>query len=76
MGDEDKRFQGYRMLGLIMSAGATMAASVAVGYFLGDWLDSRLGTKPWLTIIMFLLGTAAGIKSLYNLAFPPKEGDK
>ncbi len=75
MGKEDKRFQGYGMLGVVMSAGATMAASVAIGYFIGNWLDNRFGTKPWLTIIMFLLGTAAGLKSLYDLAFPKKGGD-
>lgn len=72
---DDNGYQGYKALGLIMSAGFTMAASVLVGYFAGSWLDKYFGTKPWLTLIMFILGTAAGLKSLYNLAFPKKEGD-
>lgn len=72
---DDNQFQGYRMLGLIMSASFTMAASVLVGYWIGSWLDNYFGTKPWLTLLMFLLGTAAGLKSLYDLAFPKKEGD-
>ncbi len=71
-GDKD---QGYRGVGLIMSAGVTMAASVLFGYLAGSWLDKHLGTSPWLTLIMFLLGTAAGLKSLYDLAFPKKGGD-
>ncbi|PKM47930.1 MAG: hypothetical protein CVV03_00765 [Firmicutes bacterium HGW-Firmicutes-8] len=72
---DDNGYQGYKGLGLIMSAGFTMAASVLFGYFAGSWLDKYFGTKPWLTLIMFILGTAAGLKSLYNLAFPKKEGD-
>jgi len=72
---DDDNYQGYRAVGLIMSAGMTMVASVAFGYFAGSWLDKYLGTKPWLTIIMFLLGTAAGLKSLYDLAFPKKGRD-
>lgn len=71
----DDKYQGYRSLGLVMSAGFTMAAAVAFGYFAGAWLDKYFGTKPWLTLIMFLLGTAAGLKSLYDLAFPKKGGD-
>jgi len=71
----DNKYQGYRTLGLIMSASFTMATSIAVGYFVGAWLDKYFGTKPWLTLVMFLLGTAAGLKSLYDLAFPKKGGD-
>ena len=71
----NEKDQGDRSVGLIMSAGATMAASVALGYFIGNWLDKHLGTKPWLTLIMFLLGTVAGLKSLYDLSFPKKGRD-
>lgn len=73
---EDKnQYQGYKAIGQIMSAGFTMVFSIVVGYFSGNWLDEYFGTKPWLTLLMFLLGTAAGLKSLYSLAFPKKEGD-
>lgn len=73
---DDNRHQGYRTVGLILSASFTMAASVLIGYFSGSWLDKYFGTEPWLTLIMFLLGVAAGFKSLYDLAFPKKQGDK
>ncbi len=72
---KDEKYQSYKAVGLIMSAGMTMAVSVAFGYFAGSWLDKYFGTKPWLTLIMFLLGTAAGLKSLYDLAFPKKGRD-
>lgn len=70
----DNKYQGYKSLGMIMSAGFTMAGSVLFGYFAGSWLDKYFDTSPWLTLIMFLLGTAAGLKSLYDLTFPKKRG--
>lgn len=70
---DDNQNQGYRMIGLVMSASFTMAASVLVGYLSGSWLDKHFGTEPWLTLVMFLLGIAAGFKSLYDLAFPKKQ---
>ena len=71
---KDNDNQTYKTVGLIMSASITMGASIFFGYLAGSWLDRQLGTEPWLTLLMFLLGTAAGLKSLYNLAFP-KNGD-
>lgn len=69
---QNNDYQGMRALGQFLSAGFTMVTAVVVGYFSGSWLDSYFGTKPWLTLVMFLLGTAAGLKSLYDLAFPKK----
>lgn len=71
---DDNKYQGYKSVAIFMSAGITMAASILFGYFAGSWLDDYFGTKPWLTVIMFVLGTAAGFKSLYDLAFPKKGG--
>lgn len=68
----DNDSQGLKMVGQILSAGFTMVTAVAVGYFAGNWLDNYLGTKPWFTIVLFLLGTAAGLKSLYELSLPKK----
>ncbi|HWI55044.1 MAG TPA: AtpZ/AtpI family protein [Desulfobacteria bacterium] len=71
----DNDYQGLRMVGQILSAGFTMVIAVAVGYFAGNWLDEYFGTKPWLTITLFILGTAAGLKSLYELSLPKKGKD-
>lgn len=55
----------YYALGLYGAVGVQLAASVVAGLFLGDWLDGKLGTSPWLTLIGCLTGTAGGI---WNLA--------
>lgn len=43
--------------------GGVIAGS-AIGWFLDQWL----GTKPWLFILFFLLGTAAGMLNLIRVA--------
>lgn len=48
-----------------------LAGLVAGGYFLGNFLDSRLGTDPWLKVVLILGGVFLGIgylvMSLINL---------
>ncbi len=46
------------------TVGIEMGLSVGLGYLLGDWLDSRLGTGPWAMIGLVLLGSAAGFLGL------------
>lgn len=38
----------------------SLAGLVGGGYFLGNYLDARLGTRPWLTIILILSGLVLG----------------
>lgn len=57
---------GSKALGQAISLATNMAAAVAVGFFLGNFLDKRLGTSPWLTLLFFLLGTATGFKMTYE----------
>jgi F0F1-type ATP synthase assembly protein I len=40
-----------------------LPASTVVGYFIGHWLDERLGTH-WLTIAFLVLGSAGGFVQL------------
>ena len=47
--------KAYRAFALFGSFGFTMAASVLVGYFLGNYLDKKLGTEPWLMIAFLFL---------------------
>lgn len=47
-------------LTLASSIGFNFASSLLVGYYGGNWLDSKLGTTPWLMVVGILLGVAAG----------------
>jgi ATP synthase protein I len=48
--------------------GLEMGVATALGYGTGWWLDRRFGTKPYLMLVMLLLGIAAGFRSLYRAA--------
>ena len=44
----------------------TIPAGVVVGYFVGRWLDGRLGTH-WVYILGLILGAAAGLFQVVRL---------
>jgi Uncharacterized protein conserved in bacteria len=45
-----------------------LVAAVAVGTLIGFILDGWFGTKPWLIIIFFFLGSAAGMLNVIKAA--------
>ena len=62
--EERKRLVGD--LRLYGSLGIEMTASVLIGTFIGYWIDKWLGTSPWILIIGFIFGAAAGFRNLYR----------
>ena len=48
----------------VSSLGLVLPSSIAIGLFLGYFLDKLLGTHPWLLIIFLLFGIASGFFSL------------
>ncbi len=55
-------------MGSALKLGTELVASVAVGTIIGFILDSWFDTKPWLIIIFFFFGTAAGILNVIRTA--------
>ncbi len=53
-------------IGLALRVGTELVAGVGVGAGIGWLLDYWLGTKPWLMIVFFLLGSAAGMINVYR----------
>ena len=47
-----------------MRMASELVAAVLVGGLIGYGLDHFLGTKPWLFLVFFILGFAAGIVNL------------
>lgn len=62
-GDRTDRGRGF---GLALRIGTELVAGLAVGVAIGLGLDWWLGTKPWLMIVFFFLGAAAGIVNVYR----------
>ena len=55
-------------MGNAFKLGTELVAAVGVGTIIGFILDSWFGTKPWLIIIFFFLGAAAGILNVFRTA--------
>lgn len=49
-----------------MTVGTGLVACLVTGYFLGKYLDEKLGTSPWLVVAGVILGTAAGFVGLFR----------
>lgn len=47
-------------------AGLQFAVALLVFLFIGQWLDRRLGTDPWLMMLGVFLGAAAGFYAMYR----------
>ena len=65
--DNDNEKRGSFM-GSAFKLGTELVAAVAIGTIIGFILDSWFDTKPWLIIIFFFLGTAAGILNVIRTA--------
>lgn len=50
------------------SLGLEMGIAVFVGWLVGSWLDGKLATAPWMTILFLLCGIAAAFRAVYRVA--------
>ena len=46
--------------------GLQLGATIALSAWLGHWLDGKLGTLPWLTILMVFFGAGVAFYSIYR----------
>jgi ATP synthase protein I len=65
MNDKPRR-PDFRRLAELSSIGLILPSSIAVGLFLGYFLDRWLGTAPWLLLILTVLGIVSGLLSLFR----------
>ena len=59
-------------LGMGMRVGVELVSALAVAVAIGWFLDEWLGTRPFLLMLFFVLGGAAGVANVWRLVPPPK----
>lgn len=64
MADAPNRLRRYLRFSTV---GLELGLSVLIGLVIGQWLDKRLGTDPWMLLLFLLFGMVAGFRSLYRL---------
>ena len=62
---DDKR-EDAEALYQALSLGLMFPVAIAVGYFLGRWLDGLFHTSPWLAVGGTALGVAAAFVNLFR----------
>jgi F0F1-type ATP synthase assembly protein I len=64
---QDDKYSNYRQIGILTTIPMLMAVGPILGYYIGDFLDQKLGTAPYLMVVFIFLGFAAAGKGVYNL---------
>jgi ATP synthase protein I len=65
---------GANPAGQALGVGLQFAGAILLFMFLGRWLDSRLGTEPWLLLAGVAIGAVAGFYALYKTLVPTPRG--
>jgi ATP synthase protein I len=65
-GPRKTRADMVRTIGALSTVGLAFVLAVVIGAWFGRVLDSWLGTSPWLFMLGFFLGLAAGILNVYR----------
>lgn len=54
-------------LGQAMRVGVELVSALVVGVGIGFGLDYLLGTKPWMMLVFFFVGAAAGMLNVWRV---------
>ena len=65
-----------KTLGQLSTIGLAFVFALMMGFGAGFWLDGRLGTKPWLTLLGFAVGLAAGILNVVRTMQAVSAGER
>jgi ATP synthase protein I len=63
---EDREGRGGG-LAFAVRIGVDLVAALIVGVGIGILLDRWLGTSPWMLVLFFVLGAAAGMMNVYRV---------
>jgi len=61
------QFEGMRTAGLLLAIPTLLIVSPLVGFFLGNWLDGKLRTSPWLMLVGLVLGFVTAGRETYKI---------
>lgn len=64
MREDDKHI--YKSASRFLALGLEMGISVGAGYLIGNYLDKKFSTTPYLTIFFLIAGIGAAIRAVYS----------
>ncbi len=66
--DADQTTQRFFEAASVASLSLEMGLAILAGWWVGQYLDTRFDTEPWLMILFLLLGVAAAFKAIFRTA--------
>lgn len=67
MEKKDEFYSTLRQAGIYTAIPILLALGPIIGYFIGNLLDKKLHTEPYLMILFIIFGFIASGKEVYNL---------
>ncbi len=78
--DREEGMAGYGKAYEIIAAALQLVVAVILMFFLGNWLDGKFGTAPWLMMTGLMVGFGAGffafLRSVQKMARSEDRNDK
>jgi ATP synthase protein I len=65
--EDDDNQKRIRQVGAFVTIPFVLAIPPIIGWFIGDWIDKKWGTGPYLMLLFLGLGFAAGIKEFIRI---------
>ncbi len=62
-----KGSDSIRKIAPYINLGAIFASCLVLGMLFGHWLDTKLGTEPWLLLAGCLLGIVSGFYEFFKV---------
>jgi ATP synthase protein I len=60
--------RSIRNIGALSAVGLMFVLAVVIGAAAGYLLDNWMGTSPWMFLLFFFFGIAAGILNVYRMS--------
>lgn len=68
--------QMLKTIGQLSTIGLAFVFALMMGFGAGYWLDGKFGTKPWLSLLGFAVGLAAGILNVVRTMRAVSAGER
>ncbi|MBP8979699.1 MAG: AtpZ/AtpI family protein [Syntrophobacterales bacterium] len=73
--DKESR-KAYVQMAYASSIGFAFVLLIFGGLFVGNWLDKKMGTSFFFTVLLFIMGVVGGFRNLYVLISKSFQDDK
>jgi len=67
MASNGDRRKPYQLLAQYSAIIFILPSAVIGGYLVGRWVDSKLDSSPWGTVVLVLLGSAGGFIEVFRV---------